>query len=362
MGNLFTKNIKIIPNETNDTKLIKIITDINLNIVYVNNNFYTELYYSNSVIGKSINSLMNEVTVKTHEILFKNMYKMSEQQIYDIIKLENELLQKMRYINIKDNYNKNIKCNLKLCYNRELKQIHLTINPLNSFNNPQIPHNHLLQFTNEKPRSPDKSTMINYNNCICVLLDLANSTQLNNVLITEKVIKLYHNMYKITQDIIDRYYPYIKLHETCGDSLFLIIEDIKNIEQHEKLNYIIKIISTIINNINEYIKNIKDMLIEDIDLYMRCGVSGGNLIGTIIDGRTYRLFGQVINKASRLESICDSDSIVFDSNICDSYCTNFNIYKKYVTINEVDLKGFEGKQRAYFFNYKKFLKDDYNKL
>lgn len=361
MGNLFTKNIKIIPIPAN-TKSIIIITDINLNIVYVNDIFYNELSYINSVIGKSINILMNEVTVKTHDILFKNLYKMTDYQIYNIIKIENDLLQKMRYINIRDNYNKNIKCNIKLTYNKELKQIHLTINKLNCFNNPQIPHNNLLQFTNEEPRSPDKSTMINYDNCICILIDLANSTKLNNILTTEKVIKIYNNIYKITQDIINKYYPYIKLHETCGDSLFLIIEDIKNIKQQEKLNYIIKIISTIIYSINEYIKNINEMLIESIDLYMRCGVSMGNLIGTIVDGRTYRLFGQAINKASRLESICDNNSIIFDSKIYDTYCNNFNIYKPYVTIKDVDLKGFEDKQRVYFFNYKNFLKDDYNRL
>ena len=69
----------------------------------------------------------------------------------------------------------------------------------------------------------------------------------------------------------------------------------------------------ILQQINAYIYYYLHYTLKNkVDVYMRCGISNGNIIGSVIDGRSFRLFGSTINKAARLEAICEKNKFYFD--------------------------------------------------
>ena len=85
------------------------------------------------------------------------------------------------------------------------------------------------------------------------------------------------------------------------------------------------------------------MILKDKDCHIRCGVAIGDISAGVIDGKTFRIFGSAVHLASRLESICKKDEIVYSE----------EFYKKMENINckkeIVNLKGFN-EQNVYIMH------------
>ena len=111
------------------------------------------------------------------------------------------------------------------------------------------------------------------------------------------------------------------------------------------------------------------MLKNNVDVYMRCGIAVGNIIGSVIDGRSFRLFGSTINKAARLEGICEKNNICFDKIFYNSLiqskwfkdCNENNEnneklkMKNKIYSKSVILKGFLKEEIIYYYDYNNYF-------
>ena len=60
------------------------------------------------------------------------------------------------------------------------------IKEIDKLNNPQIPITKLINYTNDRPRSPDRYNLYYYNNATCIIMDLANSNRIFKISINRK--------------------------------------------------------------------------------------------------------------------------------------------------------------------------------
>lgn len=159
-----------------------------------------------------------------------------------------------------------------------------------------------------------------YDSVICIMLDVANSTMYSNNHTSSTMALLYFKIYKnVTDIIIENYYPYAYIHETCGDSIFILMNGSFMVRNNE---ICCTLALNMVHNIMKKLNNMFDEINEN--LYIRCGISLGEIAAGVIDNSSFRVFGKTVHLASRLETISSKDSI----NVCE------NFYQKLKKENE----------------------------
>ncbi len=186
--------------------------------------------------------------------------------------------------------------------------------------------------------SPSVSTDFNItkNDIVLICIDFINSTQMLLNLGTNHMIKISKSFYNDVIELIKRkYYPYIYIYEIVGDSFMFII--------NADWTYNIEMICATIGM--NFVKN----LIKKTESYVqiRVGISYGKLsYGKI--GNNLRLFGQIVNMSSRLESISMPKIIVTSSEFWNKFINEIKLIKliknNMDTIEhvqkDIELKGF----------------------
>eukprot|EP00951_Prasinocladus_malaysianus_P003853 scaffold27180_cov40-Prasinocladus_malaysianus.AAC.1 len=106
------------------------------------------------------------------------------------------------------------------------------------------------QFINQPARPGTQP----YSNVICIMMDIAGSTQYATTVTPDQMAELMHDVYMAVNDAILReIFPYAYIHEICGDSLLLIVNAGFMVSSHvAPLYYLILKISTIITFIHMY--------------------------------------------------------------------------------------------------------------
>lgn len=219
-----------------------------------------------------------------------------------------------------DNYNKHVLCDCIINISKKYILVNILMNYYYnnsiyifddfkySFDNSSgeySPNSNYLTF-DRKSRSYD---IITHNNVICIMMDVANSTQfVNEGEDYIKIAKMYKHIYKAAKDIINKnFYPYAYIHETCGDSLFILVNaNFMRKNEESCATIVLELASKILMSINGWLK------IKSNILYLRCGISMGRITSTNFQNNNVRVFGSVVNKSSRLESICKDKEIVID--------------------------------------------------
>lgn len=170
---------------------------------------------------------------------------------------------------------------------------------------------------------------ITKNKIVVVSIDFRNSVEFlvsNGTMKTINIYKKFHN------DVIillkKNYYPYIYIHEIIGDC-FIIVSNIDWSLNMPKFcaSLIFSFLTELYMITNEYIET-------------RIGVSYGNLHWGYIDNNL-RLFGIPINLASRLESVCNPNSITCDDDFLNKLLEEklFDTTKIIYTKTKSELKG-----------------------
>lgn len=173
--------------------------------------------------------------------------------------------------------------------------------------------------------------VVDYSDCYIIMMDVYNSTVLTNHKTPREVALLYHTLIdKILKIVYDKYYPCIQLVECVGDSIMLYSNPRYGF-------YCDKRIFAILQLIQEYYRSIEDIM-NNYNTFMRCGVSFGECCGGVWDGKTFRLAGNIINLASRLESKTSKHHInIHEIGIPDKFKSKFS--NEYLISGH--LKGFE---------------------
>lgn len=195
---------------------------------------------------------------------------------------------------------------------------------LNHEDNIQVPkyfHKHI-------SGDPFQTYIEDFDNVYVICFDIVNSTELSLTSTSSQLAYIYNNFYKIVHNNIHKNgYPYIRIHETCGDSIMLIA-NIKFLPTKKTLVELIY--KTCKSIINEFYNKTKYAI--------RCGISQGNISAGIIDGTNFRIFGSTVHLASRLESVCIPHFIAFKKEIVEE---NSDFFSTLTLTNKYDfLKGF----------------------
>ena len=280
----------------------------NICIIKLNNNFMITDYIDHSnilgydkdyLINQYITILMNDVTKNQHLHIFNKIKKMDINEIRKKIKLT---MDNIRILQIKNMYDIYIPClidiELNIDYSSIIKIRHAPNNI--HFNCPSKISQYL--------DGQNKLIMNNHKDIICINIDIANSTQFFTMKDTEQIMMFYYNLNYEIDKIISEYYPYLHLHETCGDSYLLLINILK--KHKDSINLSIEISKRIMTCMNSFLYDYN----QD-SLYGRCGIIKGELSTGTIDGKTFRIFGSIVHKVSRLQSNCEKNNICFDESI-----------------------------------------------
>ena len=147
-----------------------------------------------------------------------------------------------------------------------------------------------------------------FNDVIIVMLDIYGSTELAMKKTPLEMAHIYHMVIKKSMHIIHQeFYPFLQFVEACGDSLmFINAPELMMTMQHmatETLYFVVRLIKVL----NQFLST--------HGVYVRCGITQGNICGGVIDGKTMRWFGLPVHKAARLESVCSKNQVVIDSTI-----------------------------------------------
>ena len=160
--------------------------------------------------------------------------------------------------------------------------------------------------------------------------DIMNSTELCNAIGSVNIAKVYNDLYQVIHHALyETSYPYIRIHETCGDSVMLIA----NTSFMPKSKNIVELI---LNTCARVVTLI------DATISVRCGIAHGDISGGVIDGTSFRIFGSCVHLASRLESHCLENHISCQKELIDNMkMKNPDFMKKFDTnLLTSDLKGF----------------------
>ena len=215
-------------------------------------------------------------------------------------------------------------------------KVYFTIDPDCSIA-PNIPK----QFLDFMTNSPTFCVK-HYNNCVIIMMDVANSSTLSTTKTPKEVALMFHEVIKQASTFVNTYfYPFIRFIEACGDSLlFLHCPDLSLhlSDIHSECMYFSLKLTEQLN-----------IILEPYNTHIRCGIVHGECAGGVWDGKTFRLSGQNVNLAARLEGKCKKNHVV----ICDQMYSEL-MKENYLFSNEVkeeyeELKGL-GVHKLYQIN------------
>lgn len=247
--------------------------------------------------GECVSKLMTYFVKITHEKLFKRLRNSKKIETFKALDIEIEFMRKMRFINIVTLHGNIIKCKADFSY--DYVNIFINFEKVTRLQSPHIVDKSHLTLMNDEP----KFSIGEYNNYISILFDVKDSTKLVQDLDSKQNAEIYHTLIKIVTDKINKKYtPYARIHETCGDSIYIYV---KPCESQSSMALLLAM----------ELSRLMNRYLSKYNTHIRCGVDIGDLSGGIIDGRTFRMFGKSINLAQRLESVCGKCEVVISQDI-----------------------------------------------
>eukprot|EP00931_Biecheleriopsis_adriatica_P090687 TRINITY_DN64629_c0_g1_i1.p1 TRINITY_DN64629_c0_g1~~TRINITY_DN64629_c0_g1_i1.p1 ORF type:complete len:422 (+),score=38.95 TRINITY_DN64629_c0_g1_i1:71-1336(+) len=144
-----------------------------------------------------------------------------------------------------------------------------------------------------------------YNDVVCIMLDVAGSTRFAVSHAPRVMAELFHQMYIITEDLVLRtMYPYGYIHEVVGDSILLVVNagfmvPATSLASHITVDIAFKLQNSLDLMFSSY----------DPELYCRMGISIGPVCAGVVSSSYFRLFGATVHLSQRLEASCPRSKI-----------------------------------------------------
>lgn len=312
MGHNYTK-VRPLPIETP-----YVIVDTRTYDIVESNHCY-ERAFGHAPIGYNVNWIMPYFVRKTHSLIFKQF---KGKPTHTIAERANAAMSKHRYMVINNGYGTTNKVRIVMeAYSSTLLKMYMF--PISCINQPQIPRPSLAENCTMEPAYIVEDVP----GRICVMLDMANSTQFLYENDIDSITQIYYKIVERVDSIVcKKYHPYARIHETAGDSMFIVVDS----------KYPDRVTMTLAM-VNEILSETSQILSGHGDYYFRCGICTGDLVGGILDGKSYRLFGKAVNLAARMESAASKDTIVMCETTARDLQTEENVSLEYKTI---ECKGF----------------------
>ena len=183
-----------------------------------------------------------------------------------------------------------------------------------------------------------------YTNCVIIMMDVANSSKISTYKTPKEIALMFHEVIKKTSNMVHRgFYPFIRFVEACGDSLlFLHCPDLSLSlsDIHCECVYFALKLTEQLNKI-----------LSPYNTHIRCGMVAGECAGGVWDGKTFRLSGQNVNLAARLEGNCKKNHIVISDTMHQALMKEDYKFSNEIKEEFEDLKGL-GVHKMYQINLK----------
>jgi class 3 adenylate cyclase len=288
-------------------EMMCICTDKNYNISFANDQVCKALGYSNEeLIGVLFTTLLPSHLANVHYKFIKEHPPQCNFPKQRFINKMKTFVEENKFFVLLSKAQKVINCVGNISIDPEHMESCWTFEVVKHIDSPFVPKQYL-QFINNEPTVHIE----NYENVCCLMFDLANSTPYVISHTPRQVALLFHNMYVIVHNILSKnFFPYIRLHETCGDNFFMLVNMFDNCLA-ECTSLSMECGLCIINETNKFLRQV------DSSLYLRCGMTYGDISAGVIDGISFRAFGKTVHLASRIEGVCKKDHVAFDQRFMD---------------------------------------------
>ena len=181
-----------------------------------------------------------------------------------------------------------------------------------------------------------------YTNCVIIMMDVANSSNISTQKTPKEIALMFHEVIKESSNMVNHdFYPFIRFIEACGDSLlFLHCPDLSLSlsDIHSECIYFALKLTQQLNTI-----------LVPYNTHIRCGMVAGECAGGVWDGKTFRLSGQNVNLAARLEGKCKKNHIVISETMYRELMKEDYIFSNEIKEEFEDLKGL-GVHKMYQIN------------
>ncbi|CAE8583265.1 unnamed protein product [Polarella glacialis] len=146
-----------------------------------------------------------------------------------------------------------------------------------------------------------------YDNAVCIMLDLAGSTDFACAHSSMDMAKLLHNVYITVSDVVARIaFPYAYIHEVVGDSVLMLVDAGFMVSYPSKTALIS--LDVALESQRQVDQKLSDLGADAC--WARVGIAMGRISAGVVDGRNFRIFGETVHKAQRLQSICPRSKVV----------------------------------------------------
>ena len=184
-----------------------------------------------------------------------------------------------------------------------------------------------------------------YQDVICVMMDIAGSTQFASGVEPRTMAELMHNVYKTVNDVVLReVFPFAYIHEIVGDSVLLIVNagfmvcstslscsfgsvgvyitkccallTMWSVHVLSQAKFGPESAIIAVHAASQIQTALDRMLMEySEDMYARVGISMGDVCAGVMDGRSFRVFGETVHLSQRLEAACPRRHIACQSTV-----------------------------------------------
>lgn len=260
-----------------------------------------------------------------------------------LVKTETEFTQTVTYVTVVTSAKEYLRVKPQITYNDTRFDVPVMVVTLHEMRpglirHPQIPIQRMQMLANDRPCSPDKRNTVTLPDSVVVMFDMHNSTGLMTGNSVGNVVEVYHTLYSLVANELVKFEPFARLHETCGDSICLFFHAFGNpmLDPGILCRNSLVIARRCLRLMNAHLTSIGHGRI-----FMRCGIAFGDVVGSVIDGRTFRIFGQCMHRAARLEGLSDRETLYVDATIA-KWNPDVEMQEK-----RVRLKGFPTSEEVY---------------
>lgn len=284
-------------------------------------------YIEDELIGELIHEklmfpIMIEFTNTVSETMISDFKNSNFYSLIEQVSRVSSYFHKLRYLNLKK---------------KDRSSLWVNINPSHTFNGstviikgtvtiidrkdyciaPNVPKEFIQDITGQ-PRY----SICEYTSVIIIKLDIAGSSKLSTLKADSEIALLYHRLIKESMNIlVYEFYPAIQFVEACGDSLMFMHSPDLMLPFKNSSGICLKFAIRLTQQLNLYLRDFK--------VHIRSGLSYGDVVGGVIDGKTMRWFGSVVNFAEALESICLQNCICVEQQMVELFIKDNNsIYYK----------------------------------
>ncbi|CAE8627798.1 unnamed protein product [Polarella glacialis] len=277
-------------------------------------------YDRQDLVGRPILDLMPPAVALVHRKMFRDLRKCSPDDFSRAAKQIKSNMSKCREFVLLDSHHDPVVCDVSVDLRSDLSSTVLL---------KEVKGNYLYnvprgfeKFINSKPCFHAKE----YDNAVCIMLDIAGSAEFACAHSSMDMARLLHNVYTNVNDVVARNaFPYAYIHEVVGDSVLMLVGAGFMVSYPSKTALIS--LDVALESQRQVDQKLADLGAEAC--WARVGIVMGPISAGVVDGRSFRIFGETVHKVQRLLSVCPRSKVVcctdFLKLLCEQTARNFVI-------------------------------------